>query len=255
MSTKPPLIIPANFATSVFKDHAKPEHTPCLLEEVAKALRVEFGVKDIKTCVRDAVARKSPIVHGTTPFTRALTVEDMGLMRSSILSRSLAVNPDLIRFIGSSPVAFTGDVSKDQFLISIIDAIQQPEVAGFYAHVSLALVYGELEPSDSRSEMLGKISNFIYEMGEKPSGQSFTQGDFASTPLTAEEIRAIPYATGYLPEAYDLVEHGLEKHSRAVARKLASAGMNLQAETVLRRTEEVPVTKRTRAHEDDSPSP
>lgn len=255
MSTKPRLIAPENYAASVFQNYARPESVSSMLYEVAQALKAETGLKVIKDCVKKASASKSPIVHATSPFARALTVEDMDLMRSAILSRSLDVNPDLIRFIGSSPVAFTGDVSKDQFMIGVIDAIQQPEVASFYAHISLALVLGELERSSSRSEMLGKFADSIFELRGKSLGQSFVTGDFASAPLTAEEIRAIPYVTGYLPEAYDLVEHGLDKHFKPVARKLAAAGMDIQAEAVLRRMQESPGVKRTRAHEDDSPSP
>lgn len=129
----------------------------------------------------------------------------------------------------NSETAFS-EVSKKEFAECFIGAIQSPQAAPFVAIMALAnCVRGRLD--DEASLELAQLSNMIWALGNhaRPSqflfsGKEFTAGAWAANPLTADELKALPYVSGMFSEVYEEVGQNHAAHAKSLVEKVATAG-------------------------------
>jgi hypothetical protein len=158
-----------------------------------------------------------------------------------------------LKAIMSLSKAFS-EVSRKDFSIAYLKAAEQPGALATFALVALGAV--SLSTGDELDKT--KYTNLLMEKlwGEKGefliSAKEFTVNEFASNPLTVDEIKALPFLLGHHQEVYAEVEHNHGAHAEACATKLRAAGYDFAADRILEnRVQKVVKPARER---DDEPS-
>jgi hypothetical protein len=194
---------------------------------------------------------KSSEAHSTVPypeFDRAITSADIeNLTKAAASQEVFASSPRLSAAVMGSTKAFT-EITKQEFAKAHIEAIQQPQCAGFFAVVAMGRVLKDLSQSFGHNSItspgnfaartahpelltqIGLLASVAYNLKvANPSdflmsAQFFRANEWEKAPLTAEEVLAIPFVLGELAEVYAEVEHDLGRHAESCAKKLESAG-------------------------------
>ena len=176
-------------------------------------------------------------------FDRAITFDDIENLKKATASQEIfASSPRLSVAVMTSTMAFA-DVTKQEFAKAYVEAIQQPQCAGFYAIIamsrkvmdvkdSLGIGYVGLERTEypDLSRQIQELSSVAYSLKNAnpsdflTSGQYFRAGAWESAPLTAEELLAMPFVLGEMQDVYAEIEHDLGRHAESCAKKLESAG-------------------------------
>lgn len=169
-----------------------------------------------------------------------------------------------VRAILKSETAFE-HVSKQDFSRAMIAAIQQPECAGYYAFNAIGRKYADIQKNapltfietDVTGARLSDILIITGRSGFMLSGEEFRTGVFEAEPLTADEIKAVPYLMGVVQDLYATAGVDYSAQLKSTARKLASAGFETEANLMI----DVDVERRLKASkptrrvvENDGPS-
>ena len=147
-----------------------------------------------------------------------------------------------IKIIFETQSAFQS-VSRADFSKAMVQAIQQPECAGFYAFNAMAhKVASEQRKIEERDpkydkylpDLVKSFGNLVVEErnGFLLSGEELRVGPFKSNPFTAEEIKAIPFLMRVLDPVYTAAGVNYSAHMKSVANKLASADFKTEANMI-----------------------
>jgi hypothetical protein len=159
---------------------------------------------------------------------------------TSLASRQLISFIHALEVILKSPTAFK-KIPKEAFCIAMANAIQQPSCAGYYAFNALAKkVTGErrhYEIKDKTTlEVIDRLTQVCYQNDCRGifllSGEELRTGVFKADPFTSEEIKAIPFLLGFLPEVYACAGQNYSACRDSCARKLNSAGFTTEANLI-----------------------
>jgi hypothetical protein len=197
-------------------------------------------------------------------FKGELKLEQLDEMREAILNHTGgSTAPYDVKAVMNSETAFK-EVSKKQFAECFIGAIQSPQAVPFLALLALS----HAVKSTNDDETLGREQASLGAMfwagyGDHPrrseflfSGKEFTVGNWAYKPLTADELRALPYVAGVFREVYDEVGQNHASHAKSLVAKVAAAGYPTAARVLAELNEiELPAKKPARQVDlDDGPS-
>jgi hypothetical protein len=217
---------------------------------------------------------KDPISKLPYPqYDRAVTLDDIaGLQKAAANQEIFITSKRLSAAVMNSTRAFP-EISKQDFAKAYVAAIQQPQCAGFYAviamgrHVvnareSAGIGFGGVnvakrEEYPELNKQVSELASVAYNHANSNpsnflmSGQYFRAGDWEKAPLTADEILAMPFVLGEIPEVYAEVEHDLGRHAESCAKKLESAGYPEIAAYITQKFElDAVASKPQRKHED-----
>lgn len=175
-------------------------------------------------------------VKHPAPFMTPITKTDVYNIACDISSQNFKVRTDWINAILNTPSCFTADVSQMEFAKTLDKSRRGVECAGFYA--VFALIDHAYKTADMTLEEnaphLMKLHDLLYGMGNSDlyavSGSAFKLGCFSKSPLTPEEIKAIPFAFGFWSDVSALIPHDDAKHIPALAEKLKAAGFTDESE-------------------------
>lgn len=220
--------------------------------------------------------RSTESVIGKAPVSYKGVVNEKGVeeFTSAILNQDVkAYRGKYIQAILNTPDAFDG-VSKDDFARAFIKAIQSPKAAAFAAVGSMMAIHHSLKlaPLPGVSES-GRLATIAYGFGSnsfddasvtpsKPrvgflaSTQELRLGGFEKNPLTADEIKAIPYLSGFYADLYEAAGVDLSAHAASVTQKLNDAGYtNIAGDLAKRHNVELKAEAPARKYShDDGPS-
>jgi hypothetical protein len=204
-------------------------------------------------------------------FDRAITIDDLENLKAAAAGQEIFVSSSRLALsVMNSSKAFS-DVTKSEFAKAYVEAIQQPQCAGFYALVAISRrlsdVRGELglpgvsvlgnNPDNQFTARMVELASVAYNLKDSNpsdfvmSGQYFRAAAWEAAPLTADEVLAMPFILGEIPEVYAEVEHDLGRHAESCAKKLESAGYPEISAYITKKFElEAEVTKPQRKHED-----
>lgn len=200
-------------------------------------------------------------------YLKVLEPQDLSAIRDSLVSHSvLTMNASFVRAILNTPEAFS-KVSKAEFAKAYLDGIQAPQAAPMAALSGMAhlasVKHKQLHPEEqTRATEMIRIAAIYYGVDDhtRPkklciSSQEFRIGAFEANPLTADEIKAIPYLGGALREVYELSGQDHSIHASSVVKKMQDAGFNdVASEMVARHDLELKMSKPVRKHDlDDGP--
>ncbi|WP_274644223.1 hypothetical protein [Pseudomonas serbica] len=164
-------------------------------------------------------------------------------MHDGILNHATgSAAPAGIAAIMKSETAFS-EVSKKEFSESFLKAIQTPQAVPFLAIHALSHA---VKAGESRSSVLSMEQGFLADMlwdlvnhnrGRHflLSGKEFTTGTWASSPLTPDELKALPYVAGLYREVYDEMgqNHAAHAaHAKSLVAKVAAAGYPTAAASI-----------------------
>ncbi|MBI6883204.1 hypothetical protein [Pseudomonas putida] len=224
--------------------------------------------------------RSAESLKGKTPVSYKGTVTQEGVetFRSAILNQDVkAFRGRYVQAIFNTPDAFDG-VSKEGFAKVFIEAIQSPQAAAFAVVGSMMAVahsirLNNLLPGIGPLSEGGRLATIAYGFGSnsfddasvapsKPrvgflaSTQELRLGGFEKNPLTADEIKAIPYLTGFYADLYEAAGVDLSAHAASVTKKLNDAGYtNIAGELAKRHNVELKAEAPARKYShDDGPS-
>jgi hypothetical protein len=223
-----------------------------------------------------AFAKRSPNKctdnYSKTPypeFDRAITIDDLENLKAAAAGQEIFVSsPRLSAAVMNSSQAFS-DVTKSEFAKAYVSAIQQPQCAGFYALVAISRRLSDVrvelgingvsasKPDHPLTAQMVALASVAYNLKDSNpsdfvmSGQYFRAAAWEAAPLTADEVLAMPFVLGEMPEVYAEVEHDLGRHAESCAKKLESAGHPEISAFITKKFElEADVTKPQRKHED-----
>jgi hypothetical protein len=168
-----------------------------------------------------------------------------------------------LKALMDSPKAFS-IISKQAFAQRYIDAVEQPKALGMFVLMAITTAYSirtksteypeNKEVYDQQSPLIDRLcgmgssfrGNFLL------SAKEFTINEFASNPLTVDELKAIPYLLGFHKEVYAEVKHNHGVHAQACAAKMRAAGHDVVADAIELNNPDKAV-KPVRKHDDLSP--
>lgn len=140
----------------------------------------------------------------------------------------------------NSKTAFDEGYSKQQFAKAFVASVEQPGAAGGFALFEIAR--GGIKTHKMRisagevtDEGIGhKYADSIYadRKGYLVSAAEFRVGIFKENPLTADEVKAIPFLIGLSSKIYELAGVDHSKHAKSVAKKFADAGLNYESNLI-----------------------
>lgn len=202
-------------------------------------------------------------------FDRAITIDDLENLKAAAAGQEIFVSsPRLSAAVINSSQAFS-DVTKSEFSKAYVEAIQQPQCAGFYALVAISRRLNDVrvelgidgvipsKPDHPLTAQMVSLASVAYNLKDSNpsdflmSGQYFRAAAWEAAPLTADEVLAMPFVLGEMPEVYAEIEHDLGRHAESCAKKLESAGYPEIAAYITQKFElEAEVTKPQRKHED-----
>lgn len=203
-------------------------------------------------------------------FTLPVEQKDLESLKESLSRQDILLfNSGMIRAVLDSQETFIG-VSKHEISKAILEGFQSPQGAVFAALSSMA---GLTKPALSKTLIteeteVSRLAVITYGMrtqgtegsrGFCISAQEFRVGDFASNPLNADEIKAIPYLSGIYDEVY--AHAGLDQadvhapHAASIAKKFQDAGFPVLATAFAKKNNlELQVERPARKHDlDDGP--
>jgi hypothetical protein len=146
------------------------------------------------------------------------------------------------------------EVSKKDFALAYLKASEQPRALATFAFVALGAVSLSTANDHEKTRLTGLLMGRLWSKKGQflVSAKEFTVNEFASNPLTVDEIKAIPFLLGLHQEVYAEVEHNHAVHAEACATKLRTAGYEFAADRILDNlVQKVVKPNRTR---DDEPS-
>lgn len=177
-----------------------------------------------------------PIAH---QYLAVVEPQDVATLAKALANQQFrSFNLRLINAIFETPEAFS-DVPLESLAEAYVQGIQSPQAAALAAVMSLcALAMVECRATFGRADDdLNDLSCFAYGLdgNEKEiagfglSSQEFRGGRFAKSPLTEEEIKAIPYLAGELKYVFELAGQDHGRHAVSVIKKLQDAGFESTA--------------------------
>ena len=160
------------------------------------------------------------------PYPEAISQADLDELVIATLYQHKPITDNAYQAIMSSKVAFSGEVSKKTFAEALIKATQDVRCVGFYA---IALITRCTIPATENDDSaMDRIYKLFYGAGNSPiyarSGFALKSGPFADDPLSIEDMKAVPYLLGYLPDLYVTVGLNYDHMAKVVAKKLLNAG-------------------------------
>jgi len=169
----------------------------------------------------------------------------------------------MVDVILDTEAAFDEGYSKKQLAKAFVASVEQPGAAGGFALYEIArggihahkikTNAGEV-PDDGIGH---KYADSIYadRKGYLVSAAEFRSGIFKENPLTADEIKAIPFLIGLSSKVYELAGVDHSKHAKSVAKKFADAGLNYESNLVTDKDMERTIQKNQKIrNEPSSPS-
>ncbi|WP_338924931.1 hypothetical protein V0M98_35520 (plasmid) [Pseudomonas silesiensis] len=167
---------------------------------------------------------------------------DAGLIKTltDLASRQEITLLGVIRAILKTETAFE-QISKQEFSRAMIAAIQQPECAGYYAFNAIGRKYADIQKNApltfNETGVTGaRLSDILIITGRSGfmlSGEEFRTGAFEAEPFTAEEVKALPYLMGVVPDLYANAGVDYSAQLKSTARKLATAGFETEANLMI----------------------
>ena len=158
-----------------------------------------------------------------------------------------------LKTVMSLPNTFS-EVSRKDFSISYLKAAEQPRALAAFALVALGSVSMSTPDEYEKQRFMALLKGKIW--GHKGefliSAKEFTVNEFASNPLTVDEIKALPFLLGQHQAVYAEVEHNHAVHAEACVTKLRTAGYDFAADCIIENQVQK-VVKPTRER-DDEPS-
>lgn len=139
-----------------------------------------------------------------------------------------------LKTIMSLPSSFL-EISKKDFAAAYLKAAEQPGALATFALTALGAV-SMSDPDDTKrlkymELMVGKLWGNKGEF--LTSAKEFTVNEFASNPLTVDEIKALPFLLGHHQEVYAEVEHNHGVHAESCVTKLRTAGYDFAANLIV----------------------
>lgn len=217
--------------------------------------------------------KKDPNVkRGLSPvkFNLPIGQDDLKLLKDSLsMQNTLLFNPGVIRAVSNSLEAFVG-VSKKEISQAFFEGFQTPQGTVYSALCAMTALSMPSVKDASLAEAteVSRLATIAYGLvtaeregarGFCISAQEFRSGDFESNPLTADEIKAIPYLSGFYDEVYanagvDLADvHA--PHAASIAKKFQDAGFPVLANAFAKKNNlELQVERPARKNDlDDGP--
>lgn len=137
--------------------------------------------------------------------------------------------------------AFNEGYSKQQLAKAFVASVEQPGAAGGYALFEIAR--GGIHNHETKrnagkvpdESISHKYADSIYadRKGHLVSAAEFRNGIFKENPLTADEVKAIPFLIGLSQKTYELAGVDHSKHAKSVAKKFADAGLNYESNLII----------------------
>jgi hypothetical protein len=206
----------------------------------------------------DAAGIRTPLI-----YLRPVEKSDLDVLRSSLMNPGFSMfSSEILRAVMNS-LSETTPVTRQEFAKAFVDAIQTPQGATFTAAAALSLI--ATEPKDHHAPRFHEPVRSLYTEGEwlsqigtgstkehyggkfAVSAQIFRVDEFSKSPLTADEIKAIPALAGFYADAYQEVGQDHSAHALSVTNKLRDAGFpNVAANIAKRHGIEIKVEKRTK---------
>jgi hypothetical protein len=174
---------------------------------------------------------------------------------------------DMIRSVLKSETAFES-ISRKEFCGAMVEAIQQPICAGYYAFNAMGRKFADIRQTTPDSALdndfhrvggrMAEILSLAPRSGFLLSGEEFRTGAFAAAPFTVEEIKAVPFLMGVVDDLYTTAGLDYSAHVKSAAGKLVSAGLKTEANWMydvdVERHLKADSKPARRVHDNDGPS-
>lgn len=174
---------------------------------------------------------------------------------------------DMIRAVLKSETAFES-ISRKEFCSAMVEAIQQPICAGYYAFNAIGRKFADIRRTTPDSALdndfhrvggrMSEIITLAPRSGFLLSGEEFRTGAFAAAPFTVDEIKAVPFLMGVVDDLYATAGLDYSAHVKSAAGKLVSAGLKTEANWMydvdVQRHMKADIKPPRRVHDNDGPS-